>query len=139
MKNAPKALRSAIFALYAQSLLSMAGGVAILVLIGSLDMSEEDGAGQLGFAAVVGIALGAVLLAGAILLPRRQSWVRTTVLVVESANLVLTLVTVIALLAAGGSFQPAVIAPIMLSFLVIQPLVRPEVRAWFADAPALPR
>ncbi|WP_236796593.1 hypothetical protein [Amycolatopsis sp. GM8] len=129
---APKALRSATFALYGQSLLGIAGGVIILVLIGSVHMTEEDGAGQLRFVAVVGLVIGVIQFVGAILLRRGLRWVRVTVLVIEFANVALGLEAIIQLSTAGESFQPTSVISLVLSFLVIQPLLRPEVRSWFA-------
>jgi hypothetical protein len=127
----PKALRSARIALYVQSVLSIAAGVFVITLLSTLDAG--DGAGFLAAAAVIGILIGAFLLACAILLPRRLRWVRGAVLAVETINVAIGMLGLIAVISTGESAQPTGILSIVISFLVIRPLMRADVREWFAN------
>lgn len=127
----PKILRPTRIVLFVQAVLSILAGVFIMALVSSFDMDDEDGAGTLIVIAVIGIVLGAILFACAVLMSRRQPGVRTTIIVVEGLNVVSGLIGLIYGITAGA-VQPTVVVPIVLSLLVMRPLLRQDVREWYA-------
>lgn len=115
--------------MFVQSVLSIVVGVALLALLGSADVEDSGGLGLLLGGSLV---LSVVLLGCAVTLPsgRRSVWLTT--LVIEGINIASFLVGLVFLLVDGDSPPPAGALPFVLTALVVGPLVRPEVRAWFA-------
>ncbi|MFI7126737.1 hypothetical protein ACIBQ1_13665 [Nonomuraea sp. NPDC050153] len=116
-----------------QGVLGLLGGIFVMALVNGSDMT--GGAGLLITLALVSVAAAVALLACAVLLYRGLPWVRVTTLVIEGFTGVGALVSLVSGL-VEGSFQPTGTIPLVLSFLVITNLVRPEVRDWFSGSPA---
>lgn len=132
----PKVLRPTRIILFVQAVLSIVAGVFLIALISTFEASTGDGAGGWIVMAVIAIALGVIVLACAVLMPRRQPWIRPTILVIEILNAISALLGLLIGFATGG-FTPALIVPLAFSILVIQALTKAEVRAWFDGADTL--
>jgi hypothetical protein len=123
--------------MFAQAVLGIVGGVFVLVLLGvAVAEDDSDGLGLMVVLTVLSIVMAAVLLVCAIVLTRRPSWVRPTVIAIESIIVLGGVVNVIVGL-SSGTIQPLAILPVVLGLLVIKPLLQQDVMAWFDGEPSL--
>lgn len=125
-KRLPKVLRQTRIVLYVQSLLSILGGVLIVALVVSFDDDELTAPLLLGLASIL---FALPLLVCAIKLHERLPWVRTTALVFEWITVASGAIGLLMTLAQGA--VPTGILSLVLGVLVLQSLMKAEVRAWF--------
>lgn len=135
MDTPPKALRTARILMFVQSVLGLFVGTLLLAAVTSSTVDDTGFALSLA----VSVVLAAILFVCAVLLPRRQAWVRGTAIAVESVNAASALIGAIVLLASDTTPAPAAAMPFILSALVLKPLLQPEVRAWYADRAPWPQ
>ncbi|QFU89081.1 hypothetical protein [Amycolatopsis sp. YIM 10] len=133
-KRLPKVLRQTRVVLYVQSLLSIIGGLIIVAMVVSLDAGDDLTAPLLLGLASILFALP--LLVCAVKLHERLPWVRTTALVFEWITVASGALGLLMTLAQGA--VPTGILSLVLGALVLQSLMKAEVREWFAGRAALP-
>ncbi|MDI5974882.1 hypothetical protein [Amycolatopsis magusensis] len=131
----PKALRQTRIVLYVQSLLSIVIGFFITLLVLSLDNGSDDLTAPL-LLGVAAIVLALPLLICAIKLHQRLPWVRTLALVFEWITVASGALGLLMTLAQGG--VPSGILQLVLGIVVLQSLMKAEVREWFAGRATLP-
>lgn len=131
-------LRYTRMTMFVQAILGVATGVFMLVLLGTAADGDTGGLALIGVLTAVSILLAAALLTCAVVLPRRPPWVRGAIMVIEWIFVLGGVINLIVGL-SSGTIQPLAFLPIILGFAVIQPLVRPDVKAWFAGEPTLPQ
>lgn len=123
----PKALKPTRIVLFVQSLLGIVGALLLLVLVGSAPESA-DGSGL-----VIALSLFSLVLAGALLfcavqLPNRPTWLRATVIAIEAITCIDGVITLF------YAMNPLAVLRVVFALLVVQALLRKDVRDWFAAA-----
>jgi hypothetical protein len=135
--SVPKVIRSTRMLMFAQAVLGTLAGAFVLVLLGAAVAEDDsDGLGLMVVLTVLSIVMAVVLLVCAIVLPRRPSWVRVTVIAIESITVLGGAVNVLLGL-SSGTVQPLAVLPVVLGLLVIKPLLQQDVVAWFDGEPTL--
>lgn len=119
--------------MFVQAGLGVAGALVILVALG-IDGFDD---GDTLLVSLLSLGLAAALLWCAIVLPRRLRWVRITAIAIECVVVFNGLVTVL-IGVAIDVVQPQAFLPIILGMLVIWPLGRRDVKAWFAGKSTSP-
>ncbi|MBN6041905.1 hypothetical protein [Amycolatopsis sp. 195334CR] len=130
----PKVLRQTRVVLYVQSLLSILGGVLLVAAVSSLGDGADTTA--LLLLGVASILFALPLLVCAIKLRDRLPWVRTTALVFEWITVASGALGLLMSLVQGA--VPTGILSLVLGVLVLQSLMKAEVREWFAGRASLP-
>lgn len=109
-----------------RAILFVQGGLIILGILITLALLSGN-LGSLSALLLISLAWGFLIVGTAIVLGRRQKWVRIVALVVEG----LIVLNYSLALFNGGNFVPNVLH-LTLALVVIYQLTRPEARAWFA-------
>ncbi|MGP4016516.1 hypothetical protein [Saccharopolyspora sp. 5N708] len=124
---APKIVKPIRIVMFVQAVLGLVAAVFVLLLMLSDDSAFEGGNTVIGVFMVLSIVAAAALLFCAIMLPSRQPWIRVTVIVIEAITTIDGLVTLV------FAMNPLAALRVVFGVLVIQALLRQDVRAWFAE------
>lgn len=124
--------------MFIQAGLGIAGGLLILLILvaQAVDGFDDNDTALLVTLALLSLAMATALLVCAIILPRRPPWVRGAILAIELVIVVNGVVNLIYGL-LNGEVQPLAILPIIFGMLVIWPLGRFDVKAWFDGKPTM--
>lgn len=124
----PARLKAMLVVMYLQVLANGFGGI---VLFDDVQTAESHGArvpyaGALYTVAFASFLVAAVLLACAVLTPRRFAWIRPTVIAIEAVSVISGLIGLV----QGG--PPTAVVGITLGVTMIVMLGREDVRDWFS-------
>ncbi|MCI2417901.1 hypothetical protein MOQ72_10740 [Saccharopolyspora sp. K220] len=126
---APKIVNIVRIVMFVQAALGLVAGAFVLLLLLTAGNNSADGTNAvIGVFTVLSIVAAVVLLVCAVKLPSRLPWVRVTTIVIEAITAVDGVITLV------FALNPLAVLRVVCGVLVIQALLRRDVRAWFAEA-----
>ena len=121
----PRNLKFALVGVWFQAVVNLGLGFFFLALVNdAVEHGQEEGTAFVRFIAYISIVIGALLAACGIAAPRRQGWVRTTVLVIEAISLVSGVIGLF-------SGQLSSVLGIVLAIVIGKEFLSDSGRAWF--------